>query len=214
MKLNKQRSFTGKILFYSVLAWITWIIEIRYIKGWYSLSWIHDLLYSPFVIIFITAYSYLLPFRPHTRQQQRKFFAIWVILSIVNALLYLSGKTICYSAYHQFFSLSWQELLTTTVLSLSLFLAAGAAYQTLTKQLVAKTSAKDIVRIAVYLLLTLPLSYISILLLPGFGSGHDWVDATKMGYPVFWATLLTGMAGNAIARRQEIVFTKKTPVAK
>ncbi len=56
-------------------------------------------------------------------------------------------------------------------------------------------------RVPAYLLLLLAflvtpfLSMVSIKIWPGFGTGTDWVDAVKMGYPVFWTTLTLGLTG-------------------
>jgi hypothetical protein len=50
--------------------------------------------------------------------------------------------------------------------------------------------------------MTIPLSLITILLIPGFGHQTGWIDAVKMGYPVFWVTVLLGVAGVWIKERK------------
>ena len=67
-----------------------------------------------------------------------------------------------------------------------------------------KNKKANAIFIDLFALLTIPLSMISVKVIPGFGSGSDWIDAVKMGYPVFWMIASLGISGLMISKQKSV----------
>jgi hypothetical protein len=180
-------------LFLSISAQAIWLAEICLVKSWKGLNWLHEELYSPILCASLVSFAFLYHF--WDRRKQSLAILIFVGLSLVNCLFYWAGKSFFYMLFSKFSLLYFSQPMKYLLLALLGYLLIALIYAWV---LPFNDTRR---RIATYLLLLLAfivtpfLSMASIKIWPGFGTGTDWVDAVKMGYPIFWTTLTLGLTG-------------------
>ena len=76
-----------------------------------------------------------------------------------------------------------------------------------THKLIKKNKKINVLFITLLLLLIIPLSLLTIQIYTGFGHGTDWIDAVKMGYPIFWTTMFLGLIGLIISSQKNLIST-------
>lgn len=170
-----------------------WLIEIINFKGWYSLNWLNETLYSPYLIILVSVFAFIVPFITTNQLSIKKITRPVILLYLVSLISYQSGKHLCYTLYA--FGDWTDNLLLLGTMALIPFLLHALVYWYVTHRIIKTSTPSKAVYFVMFNILVVPLSMISILINSGFGSGTDWVDAVKMGYPVFWMTLMLGLMG-------------------
>lgn len=179
-----------------------WLFEIIQVQGWYGLSWLHNPLYSPYLGCLIAAMAYHAPFLVNKQSVFKKLILSVFILTIVTILCFAGGKQLNYALYCRFCIWSESDLLTLLTIALLLFILFGFSYWFVTTKLIKRSKKINILSFALLMVLTLPLSWATVIIVPGFGSQTGWVDAVKMGYPVFWSTFLLGLSGLLVAQQK------------
>ncbi len=129
-----------------------------------------------------------------------------LFLYSINVICFYLGKQLCYEMYSRFGWLSGTstEIILIPFQGLALFIFLGLSYWLTAHKLLKKNKKINVFFITILLLLSIPLSLLTIQINSGFGSGTGWVDAVKMGYPVFWITMLLGLSGLLITRQTEL----------
>lgn len=191
------------IFFFSILGLCFWLYEIVEIKTLFGLTWLSEPLYSPFLAALFSVFAFMTPFFVNKQLTIKKALVSIIILYTINIICFQIGKQLCFEMYSRF---SWfSETTSTTLLipvkGLFLFIFLSFAYWLTTHKLIKENKKINMVFITALLLLTIPLSLLTIQINSGFGSGTGWVDAVKMGYPVFWITMLLGLSGLMITRQ-------------
>jgi hypothetical protein len=189
-----------------------WLYEILEIKGWYSLNWLSGQLYSPYIATLFSVFAFMTPFFINRQLTAKKTIICIIIFYMTNIICFQIGKQLCYTIYSKFWLLSsvTTDLILILLIALVLFIFIGLSYRLTTHRLIRKNKKINMLFITLLLLLSIPLSLLTIQINRGFGSGTDWVDAVKMGYPIFWTTMLLGLIGIIIARQPDLVTTDKT----
>lgn len=188
----------------SLAAWGLWLYEINYVKGWYGLTWLDGSLFSPYYITALVVLSFLLPFILNKIRETRFFISAFVLLYIISWICYVGGKLVCYEMYARFVGSYPGELRALFISSALLFLACGLGYRFVTHKLITPLQKRKAVYLSFSLILVIPLSLLTVYLFPGFGDGKDWIDAVKMGYPVFWVTIILGYSGYLLSEPKVI----------
>lgn len=200
-----NRSETIRVLVFIVImalqANAIWLYEIAVVMGWHSLSWLYRPLYSPLIISLFPAVAYLVGMSvlslPVQNKARRAGFA--ALLYLVNILFYFVGKQYCYMSFGRF-GWWWLSLPFGVLIGLVIFLLLGASYYLVTKQFFAIGDRKVILIISAVCFMVVPASLVTFILIPGLGGPGSFVDGVKMGYPVFWITLLLGICGTLTRR--------------
>lgn len=191
------------IFVFSILGLGLWLYEIVEIKTWFGLNWLSEPLYSPFLAALFSVFAFMTPFFVNKQLTIKKALVSIIILYTINIICFQIGKQLCFEIYNRFFWFS--ETTSTTLLipvkGLFLFIFIGFAYWLTTHKLIKENKKINIFFITTLLLLTIPLSLLTIQINSGFGAGTGWVDAVKMGYPVFWISMLLGFSGLMIIRQ-------------
>ncbi|MCD6067594.1 MAG: hypothetical protein K0S33_2420 [Bacteroidetes bacterium] len=188
------------VLLLSVSALVLWLLEITQIKGWHGLNWLNGVLLSPYIIACIPVFSFLTPFliRKQTLSIKKTILAA-VLLYGSSILCFEIGKQISYLIYCRFcFFNPWILLL----IAFFTFLLCGFLYWLITNMLLQKTKWYKLFIIGLTAILVIPVSLASIHFFPGLGTQDGWVDAVKMGHPVFWITILFGASGFILSRQK------------
>lgn len=188
----------------SFVAWGTWLYEIVEIIGWPYTKWLTHTIYSPYIITFFAAFGYSIPFLLTTTVKTGKILIVLFLLYIVNIAFFEVSRFLCYILYCRQCLSSAIMLVFFITLAFSLFPLFGLVYWWITNKYIMPCKRRVIAIIAIFAFLMLPLSMVTIWLFPGLGTGTDWVDAVKMGYPVFWVIILLGISGIAVNTKMKI----------
>jgi hypothetical protein len=199
---GKKRLILFLILLLSFVSLGTWLFEINIIKGWYGLNWLDGSLYSPYLACLIVGIAYLAAFFVNQQLSLVKTIIFMVILCAINVFCFKAGEYLCHLIYCRFCFWGKAEIYLFLFLAISLYLLVGFSYWFFTYKFIVPCRKTSIFYLAIVAFLAIPLSLVTIKLLPGFGHGTGEVDAVKMGYPIFWTTLLLGLSGYRLSNRK------------
>lgn len=181
------------------LAWSLWQFELNFLVGWSGTHWLHVPFYTTPIICGIAAISYMLPLFIWGRNiPLYKYWAIFFLLMGSSwgaySLAYLAFANL-YSKIH----FGDTGFLVGSSLFILVFLESFIFWATRT--FFGRSPSFHILSLAFMFIMCVPLSLISIDFFPAFGGGHNFIDAVKMGYPIFWVCLQLGILSYAIHRR-------------
>lgn len=184
----------------SVAGNAIWLYEINNCIGWHSLAWLHVHLVSPYIIALFTVSAFILPLIFKNKINYLEVLLAVSLLYLTSIILYKIGKDLCFFLYR--FMAPPVLLISILVVScIVVFFILGFTYWAVSNRLLVANKKRNIILIAIMGLLSIPAAWATVYILPGFGCCNDWVDAVKMGYPVFWITLLLGISSIIIARK-------------
>ena len=192
------------MLLLSFVTFALWLFEILFSKGWYSLQWLSGTLYSPYLTTFIVVLAFLMPFMVSKQVAGKKLLLSAGILYTVSIFCYEAGKQLCYSLYCRFCFWSLKDIILLFSVALVLFVLIGFVFWFVAHKFIKRSKKINIVYMCLLALAVIPLSLFTIRVNKGMGHGVDWVDTVKMGYPVFWITLLMGVSGILMAKQKPI----------
>ncbi|NTW31489.1 MAG: hypothetical protein HGB12_02495 [Bacteroidetes bacterium] len=191
------------IFFFSILGIGIWLYEIVEIKTWHGLNWLRGELYSPFLIAILPVFAFMTPFFVNKQLTIKKSIISIVILYATNIICFQIGKQLCFHVYgYETWCFDWikgEDVLKPLLPLIVLLIFIGLSYHITAHKFIEKNKKINVFFITILLPLIIPVSLISIELNSGFGSGTDWIDAVKMGYPIFWTAMLLGFAGLIVA---------------
>lgn len=201
MSLGKIALSLFIVVILSLLGNAFWLFEMNTILDWHSMGWLYVHLKTPYIITLLTVLAFVIPI--HIAKPgitPLKSVTAVVALYISSSFIYYMGKSVCYSVYSVLAPLSF-VIGFIILATLVIFSLLGFIYWFTTNRLLLPNKKKNILLLAVISLLAIPAAWATVYILPGFGYGNDWVDAVKMGYPVFWITLLLGIGSIIISRK-------------
>ncbi len=186
----------------ALMCWAAWIIEIKWIVGWTGLQWLLTDLYSPYLICFLVALAYILPFLLKYGRVDSKLILTFLTFFVINLTAYLLSEVVFKTLYTPNpVALSKGESISIRFLHLAIFVLYALGYYFITDKLIMKIARQSI---AVFMLCVVSMFVLGIgtnFVFRGFGSSYGFIDAIKMGYPQFWICLLMGLAGIYIIER-------------
>lgn len=182
-----------------------WLYEILTVKGWSDLAWLGGTLYSPYIITLLVVIAYLVPFL-----MNRKLKPGWLLLSVVllyavSFSCYKAGEWLSYIPYSRWgFRWDIPSVIILTAFTLGVFLFLGLSYWFVTNYFITRNSKKNIFLISMLAILPIPLSFLMVHIYSfDYQEDTGWIDAVKMGYPMFWITVVMGISGWKIESQQE-----------
>jgi len=179
-----------------------WLFEIVVIKKWASLNWLKPPLYAPYAIALLTTIAYLAPIQLHYRASRFNWLKAVGGLYFFSLAEFYAGKQLCYALYSRYWIITKIDLAIGCIAIGLLFTGLAVACYFSSRQLKRGISYKPIFANATLFFCVIPLSLLSVKLIPGYGAGSGWIDAVKMGYPAFWITILLGVAALRTIRLQ------------
>ena len=197
------------ILILSTIGISLWLYEILQLKG---LDWIWNTLYSPFIGTLLAACSFIAAFIISGKITTKLIFSV-IILYVINILCFLAGQDLCHNFESEingsdsFFSKEVYLLLTKGFL---LFPLHGLAHWFVINKLVKKNKLRNSLFTTLCMMLVVPLSLVSITIYNGLGTANGWIDAVKMGYPIFWTIFLMGISGIILAKQKNLIIKDKS----
>jgi hypothetical protein len=166
--------------------------------GWKSLDWLRVPLYSVPIVAGLVVASYLLPILMWSK-------AKWSIILACTASMYAAafggywaGKFLFMALYSRAASEKhvwhvWAMILLVTVVAAIFFF--------LKQRFLFKSGRFHILTLVAVFITVVPASLATVEWIPGFGNGITFVDAVKMGYPMFWINVLLGWTAFAMVKK-------------
>lgn len=181
-----------------LLAWGIWLYEIVHVVGWMSLDWLTLPLYSVYIVTGITVASYLAPILLWSK-------AKWYVMLACIVGMYLAAYGGYYLGRMMFTQLYAGVTDSKHVLDVwALFfivLMVSAVFFFLKQYFLFKSGQFHVLTLMAVFISVIPASLATIEWFPGFGNSVGFVDAVKMGYPMFWVNLMLGWTAYAMVRK-------------
>jgi hypothetical protein len=180
----------GILLGGAFLAWGLWLGEVCWIKGWTGLAWLSGFNWSALPICALVAIesAYLLGARsPWPRRI--KFVGVGFVWMMAA---FLAGR---WAAFEMFSGPTTPRHSLPAVLVVAIALVVVSVGLTVAaNRWLSPLHAWTGIPVAAALLLVVPLSLVTIQVIPALNGSSDAVHSVKMGYPVFWTALLVPLA--------------------
>jgi len=180
---------------FSVLLWLS---EIIHIVGWLGIEWIIKDLKSVYIITLLAVLSYVLPILILSKVKSRNIVKSVVLLYLFSLLGYFATKEI----FRQLFDKIGYDthVLYVWLLILDVTLIAAIFYY-VKQYFLLKSERFHLMTIVAVFISIIPASLITIEWIKGFAPTESFLDAVKMGYPVFWLNVLLGWVSYAMVKR-------------
>lgn len=181
------------ILVLALLAYALWFAEIHYFIGWEGTEWLSYTHYSIFGIAAMVVISYLLPLRLLSNKPWSLLAKAGTELYFVVLAAYFLEKLVLLTLYTQFYGFlnrDWLLVLQVLVIAMTVL-----SFYFITQRWLQALRWQQTLIFGAAMLLSYPLSLLSVRYLFNFSKDRIFLDAIKMGYPFFWITLLMGIAG-------------------
>lgn len=177
-----------------------WLYEINSIVGWNSLDWLSQELYSVYIITFLAVASYLLPSAKISNVSTTKVLACGITMYLAAIGAFVLARGVFYDLYSRvpesINASTWSIWKLFGIVSL-----VAVVFFLLKQWFLDATDRFHILTLVVALIAVVPMSLISVEYVPGFGVDDHFVDAVKMGYPVFWTNVLLGVTSFLMSRK-------------
>jgi hypothetical protein len=209
MKPKQNLILTAGILILAISGNAIWLVEILYRFSWASLGWLYSKLYSPYLLAAFPAISFLLPFILSKRIGYKKIHIPFILLYFINLSFYHFGENLLRLFFGKFIFLLEPVLI--FLLPPAIFLLFGLSYSIVVKYFVVNIRPRYFILFTLVIIPILPLSWLTYKILPVTQDTEWFFNAIKAGYPVFWTTLLMGLAGWLIEKRTEKTLQVNTP---
>lgn len=182
-----------------IVSLCLWLAEILLVKKWHGLGWLDGYMSSLFVIIPLVCLTYMIPMVYRQKIYFPKIVACFICICLLAFASFELARSFFYAIYDKLYflvladsSLHYKNLMTGVLLPL---LLTGTGFYLAVNYLLFKISKWTMLLIIGAVILSVFLGLLTIQVIPGFGSGTNFADAVKMGYPVFWISLLFSISG-------------------
>ena len=180
----------------AILSQSIWLFEINVKIGWQGAAWLKRDLYAPFFICFFASMAYIFPFWVRYRKLDTRLILTVLTFYMINLSCYLLSDVV-------YNGMQLQSTALLQVLGLFVFTIFAGGYYYVTNELIMPIKKRFAFLFASCVLLMFVLSNVSVFFFRGFGSGTQWIDAVKMGYPFFWIAILLGVSGILLVANSE-----------
>jgi hypothetical protein len=194
---REERQLALKIIVsLAILSQALWLIEITVRIGWQGLAWLNSDLVSPFLIGLFAALAYMTPFWIRYRQIDARIILTVLTFYMINLSCYLLSDVL-------FKGLQTHSTPLLQVLRLLIFIIFSGGYYYVTNELIMPIKKRFATLFVLCTFFMYLLSLVSVFILKGFGTGTQWIDAVKMGYPLLWICVLLGFSGIYLVKSAE-----------
>lgn len=204
MKYNALLIFS--VLGLAIASIGLWLYVIISVVGWDGLAWLKgDLgeISSSYIITVFVVVAYLLPFLLKRRSKPGKLVFSGLLLYGASLICYFTGAHLSAILYSRWASWDIISFISLTVFASAVFLFLGLSYWFVTNYFIKRNPKKNIFLISILGVAPIPLSLLMIHIYNYSDEKFTgWVEAVKMGYPMFWITLVMGISGWLIESQQ------------
>jgi hypothetical protein len=194
---REERQVALKIIIsLAILSQALWLFELTARIGWKGLAWLKADLLSPFLIGLFVALAFITPFWVRYRQIDTRIVLTVLTFYMINLSCYLLSD-ILYKGV-QVHSTPLLQILRIFILIIFI-----TGYYYVTNELIMPIQKRFAALFVLCIVFMYVLSLISVFIFKGFGTGTQWIDAVKMGYPLLWLCLLLGFLGIYLVQNAE-----------
>ena len=170
----------------ALFAWGLWFMEVCWIKGWAGLAWLAGFNWSALPICCLIATMSMYIMDVHSKSRQRWAFVAAASLSM------LGGFVACRWAMFEIFSgpTTVRHAFPALVILIGTLIGVSVVLTFAANRWLSPLHRWTTVSILCALIMVMPLSVFTIKAFPALNGSTDTVHSIKMGYPVFWASLL------------------------
>lgn len=183
------------------ISLLMWWYELHQIVGWQGYNWVRQPLWSIYVISFLIVVAFILPMQIELKMPIGWVLFYLVLLYGASIGAYFWAKHIFYVLYtkgliegdNQVITLSiWKLLATVILLSGIYFIPMRHFHKT--------TDGMHVLTIMIAIISVVPASLICVEQFPFWSRETAFMDAVKLGYPVFWLPIFLGLLSTAAAK--------------
>ena len=186
---REERQLALKIIIcLAILSQALWLLELTVRIGWKGFAWLKADLLSPFLIGLLAALAYITPFWVRYRHIDTRIILTVLTFYMINLSCYLLSDIL-------FKGLQIHSTPLLQILRILIFIIFIGGYYHVTNELIMPIKKHMAVLFILCTVFMYVLSLISVLFIKGFGTGTQWIDAVKMGYPQLWICVLLGFSG-------------------
>lgn len=178
-----------------------WWHDLHQVIGWQGNGWLRKPLFSVYPIIFLIVVSFLLPMAVELKMPKEWVLFYIVLLFGTSCWAFFEAKDILHRLYAHGLHVGdqylaavsiWELMGVVVVFSIIFFIPMRHFHRT--------TDGMHIITIMVAVISVIPASIISIENLPLWDCKMNFMDAVKIGYPIFWITVFLGLLSEAAAK--------------
>lgn len=188
-------------VFIGAISLSMWWYELHKVVGATGFAWLREPLVSVYLISFLIVLAFILPLRVELKMPIAWGLFYTLVLYAASLGAYFFAKQIFYTLYtkgliagnNYIVTLSiWKLLATVILLSAIYFIPMRHFHRT--------TDGMHILTIMVAIISVVPASLISIEQIPLWSYQTAFIDAVKLGYPIFWMPIFLGSLSTAAAK--------------
>jgi hypothetical protein len=189
-----------------VLSWAAWLGEVVLLKGWQGLNWLRGYPQASFVGVACVVFSVVLAIRS---SQATSILRVALFVAVSFPVAWFSfelARLSLYTLHHPLISFAmtmeipWRFIMITTGGLVGAALLTAAGFTAAVRLLLVPFKWNVIGLFLLAIALVMPMSLLTIHLLPALNGATDYEHAIKMGYPLFWTNVLMGLAAGLGAR--------------
>lgn len=187
-----------------VLSSAAWLGEVVLLKGWDGLRWLEGYPSASFVGVACVALSVLVPIHVKHRISVGRaslFVAIafaigWFSFDLARSCLYeLHSPSAAFMALSMDPSMAWHFTFRNLAGLASAALLSAVGFTVAVRLFLARVSWWMAGLFLAAIALVMPVSMLTILVVPALNGKTDYLYVVKMGYPLFWTNILMGLVG-------------------
>ncbi|BDS13359.1 hypothetical protein [Aureispira anguillae] len=180
---------------------LLWWYELHQVVGWQGLNWIKQPLVVIYIITGLVVAAFLLPIIV-----ELKVPVVWIViyallLYAISLGTYFTAKGIFYTLYTKGLMMGNQNVIAGSIWKLmGVVILWAMVYFIPIRHFHNSTDGMHIITIMVAIISVVPASLICIECLPLWSTQMAFIDAVKVGYPVFWAPIFLGLLSTAAVK--------------
>jgi hypothetical protein len=183
----------------ALAAWGLWFAELVWIKGWPGLAWLSGFNWSAVPICAL--FAFLATIVVSAKRETSTRLAFFTIAAAISLASFALERQI---AFHLFAgSFPGRSSFGFGILAILVGLVSSLALTYAANRWLAPMHFWAGILVIFALLAVLPLSFATIRVFPALNGSVDQIHSIKMGYPVFWTSLLVPLALYSGAKKQE-----------
>jgi hypothetical protein len=194
-KQELKRTLIG-IIILAFLSQGLWLFEMTSIVGWENSEWVTRFLFTPFVICFLAAGAYLMPFMVKHGSIDAKVSLTFGSFFFLNITCYILGEMVLKFLYNPSVATLPQASITLyRLLGISTIGIFAYGYFYLTQQLVTPVNKRQILLFITAIGFMFFMGFLTTFLLKKGIVLRNIIGAVKMGAVQFWIGILLGLIG-------------------
>lgn len=178
-----------------------WWQELHHVIGWQGSGWVRKPLFSVYIIIFLIVAVFLLPMVVELKMPIPWVIFYVVLLYLTSCWAFFQAKEILHRLYAHGLHTGNQHLVAVSIWELmGVVIAFAIVFFIPMRHFHRTTDGMHVITIIVAVISVIPASIISIEHLPLWDCKINFMDAVKIGYPIFWLTVFLGLLSEAAAK--------------